>query len=311
MVASRTKARVIYNPASGGEGYDEGEVRGRLDGYELEWIETGSAEEAEEAAQEWREGLLIVAGGDGTITQVVNGLGYAGFPESVTLALLPMGTGNDLASTLAVPEDTDGAIETIRGNLVRNLDIIRVHHESDENRFLINVATGGIGAQTADAADDETKQRWGKAAYLISALETARDFDVQDVQLTLDGEERKVRAVNIAVGNGRYAGGGWPAAPRANPEDGLIDLVIIEDVGVSGILALTPAALKKNDYLDRKGVFFARAKEIRIDTEPSEFEFTVDGESIGKVPVEFIIMPKALKMIVGSEYTPETPKSEA
>ena len=305
MTESRTKARVIYNPASGGEGYNQEEVRRRLDGYELEWIETGSAEEAENAAQEWTEGLLIVAGGDGTITRIVNGLGRAGFPESVTLALLPMGTGNDLASTLAVPEDTDGAIETIQGDLVRELDIIRVHHEGDENRFLINVATGGIGARTTDEADDEMKQRWGKAAYFVSALETARDFDVQEVRLTLDGEERQVRAVNIAVGNGRYAGGGWPAAPRANPEDGLIDLVIIEDVGVSGILTLIPAALSDSDYLDREGVFFVRAKEIRIDTESSDFEFTVDGEVIGEVPVEFTIMPGALKVVVGAEYVPE------
>ena len=305
MTESRTKARVIYNPASGGDGYNQEEVRRRLDGYELEWIETGSAEEAEEAAREWTEGLLVVAGGDGTITQVVNGLGRAGFPESVTLALLPTGTGNDLAATLAVPEDTDGAVETIRGDIVRNLDIIRVRHESDENRFLINVATGGIGARTTDEADDETKQRWGKAAYLVSSLETLRDFDAQDVRLTLDGEERVVRAVNIAVGNGRYAGGGWPAAPRANPEDGLIDLVIIEDVGRLGILALTPQALADSDYLDRDGVSFARAKEIRIETESSAFEFTVDGESIGKVPVEFIIMPGALKVMVGAEYVPE------
>ena len=304
MAAFRTKARVIYNPASGGEGYGPGEVRRRLGGYEVEWVETGSAEEAETAAREWTEGLLVVAGGDGTITQVVNGLGRAGFPESVTLALLPMGTGNDLASTLAVPEDTDGAVETIRGDLIRNLDIIRVRHDGDEDRFLINVATGGVGARTTDEADDEMKRRWGRMAYLMSALETARDFDVQEVRLTLDGEERKIRAINVAVGNGRYAGGGWPAAPRANPEDGLIDLVIIEDVGRSGILALTPAALADSDYLDREGVFFARAEEIQVRTEPSEFEFTADGEVIGRAPVEFIIIPHALKVVVGSEYVP-------
>lgn len=304
MAASRIKARVIYNPASGGEGCDPGEVRRRLEGYEIEWVETGSAEEAENAAREWTEGLLVVAGGDGTISQVVNGLGRAGFPESVTLALLPMGTGNDLAATLAVPEDTDGAVETIRGGLVRNLDIVRVRHEGDEDRFLINVATGGVGARTTGEADDEMKRRWGRMAYLMSALETARDFDVQDVRLTLDGEERRIRAVNVAVGNGRYAGGGWPAAPKANPEDGLIDLVVIEDVGLSGILALTPAGLADSDYLDRKGIFFARAKEIRIETRPSEFEFTVDGEVIGRAPVEFIVIPQVLKVVVGPEYVP-------
>ncbi|MDQ4106042.1 MAG: diacylglycerol kinase family lipid kinase, partial [Actinomycetota bacterium] len=91
----------------------------------------------------------------------------------------------------------------------------------------------------------------------------------------------------------------------ANPEDGLIDLVIIEDVGLPEVLALTPAALAKSDYLDKDGVFFARAKEIRVNTEPSSLEFTVDGEVIGNEPVEFTVMPRALKVVVGAEYVPE------
>lgn len=305
MVASRTKARAICNPTSGGGGYDPEEVRRRLDAYDLEWLETGSAEEAESAAREWREGLLVVAGGDGTITRVVNGLGRAGFPEDVTLAFLPTGTGNDLASTLAIPEDPDDAVSTIRKGRVRKLDVIRVRPAGAKDQFLVNAATGGVGALTADTVDDGMKRRWGKLAYLRAALEVARDFEVQAVRLTLDGVEREVRAVNVAVGNGRYAGGGWPAAPRANPEDGLIDLVIIEDVGLPEILALTPAALARSDYLDREGVFFARAKEIRIDTEPSDFEFTVDGEVIGSEPVEFTIVPRTLKVVVGAGYVPE------
>ncbi len=305
MTASRIKARAICNPASGGGGYDPEDVRRRLDDYELEWIETGSAEEAESAAQEWTEGLLMVAGGDGTITQVVNGLGRAGFPEAVTLALLPTGTGNDLAATLAIPEDPDEAVATIQNDRVRELDVIRVRFEGKADQFLVNVATGGIGARTTDMADGEMKRRWGKMAYLRAALEVARHFEVQEVRLTLDGVEREVRAVNVAVGNGRYAGGGWPAAPRANPEDGLIDLVIIEDVGLPEVLALTPAALARSDYLDRDGVFFTRAKEIRVDTEPSDFEFTVDGEVIGTEPVEFTVMPQTLKVVVGPEYVPE------
>lgn len=302
----RTKARVIYNPTSGGSGFDPQEIYRRLDGYELEWIETGSAEETENAARERSEGLLIVAGGDGTITKVVNGLGRAGFPESVTLALLPRGTGNDLASTLAVPEDEEGAVETIRSGKTRELDIIRVRHEGDEDRFLINVATGGVGAHVTAEADDEMKRRWGKMAYLMSALKSARDFEAQKMRLDLDGVERKVRAINVAIGNGRYAGGGWPATPRANPEDGLIDLVVIEDEGLPEILALTPEALIGSDYLDREGVYFDRAKEIRVETGPSEFEFTVDGEVIGRAPVEFTILPGALKVIVGTEYAQET-----
>jgi diacylglycerol kinase (ATP) len=305
MAESRTKARAICNPASGGGGYDPDEVRRQLDGYDLEWIVTGSAEEAESAAREWTEGLLIVIGGDGTITRVVNGLGQGGFPEAVTLALLPRGTGNDLAATLAIPENPEDAVQMIRDNRVRKLDVIQVHFEGEEDQFLINVATGGTAARTTDMVDEKMKRRWGKMAYFRAALEVALDLEAQKVLLTLDGVEHEVHAVSVAVGNGRYAGGGWPATPRANPEDGLIDLVIIEDVGISGILALTPKALADSDYLDREGIFFARAREIRMDIEPSDFEFTVDGEVIGSEPVEFNIMPQALKMVVGEGYVPE------
>jgi diacylglycerol kinase (ATP) len=111
--------------------------------------------------------------------------------------------------------------------------------------------------------------------------------------------------VNIAVGNCRYAGGGWPAAPRANPEDGLLDLVIIEDVGLKEILALTPTALAKADYLDKEGIFSARAKKIYVETQPGGLEFNADGELIGDEPADFEVIPHTLKVIVGPDYVPE------
>ncbi len=114
MEASKARARVICNPSSGGGRSDVGRLRAELGSFEADWVDTGSKEDAVEAAREWRDGLLIVAGGDGTINEVVNGLGQAGFPEGVTLALLPSGTGNDLAATLAVPENPDEAGDVIR-----------------------------------------------------------------------------------------------------------------------------------------------------------------------------------------------------
>ena len=96
------KARAICNPASSGGGYDPTELRREIEGYELEWVTTQSPGDAREAAKEWRGGLLVVVGGDGTISEVVNGLGQAGFPAGVTLAILPAETGNDLAATLAL-----------------------------------------------------------------------------------------------------------------------------------------------------------------------------------------------------------------
>jgi diacylglycerol kinase (ATP) len=247
----------------------------------------------------------MVAGGDGTINEVVNGLGNAGFPEGVTLAILPAGTGNDLAATLAIPEDPAEAVAVLRQNRVRTLDAARVRSEGLDDKFFVNVATGGMGAEVSGAADAEMKGRWGKLTYLRASLEVAREYDAQEVTLTLDGAERKLRAVNLAIGNCRYAGSGWLAAPRANPEDGLLDLVVIEDVGVQEVLKLAPTVLAASDYLDKEGVFFARAKEIRVEASPGSLEFTVDGEVIGTEPAVFAVMPKALKVVVGPGYAPE------
>jgi diacylglycerol kinase (ATP) len=301
----RPKARVICNPTSGGGAYDPHEIRDELDGMDIEWIQTEGPGDAAEAAQDWRAGLLIVAGGDGTINDAVNGLGKAGFPEGVTLGILPAGTGNDLAATLEIPNDADLAEDVIRQNRVRTLDVARVKSEGVGERFFINVATGGLGAEISDANEGEFKKRWGKLSYLRASLEVAKDFDVRELTLYLDGEPREVRAVNVVVGNCRYAGGGWLAAPKANPEDGLLDVVIIEKLGLADVLQLAPQSLARSDYLDKEGVFSARAKEIRVETQPPGLEFTADGEVIGDEPAEFSVIPHALKVVVGPEYVPE------
>ncbi|HEX4991807.1 MAG TPA: diacylglycerol kinase family protein [Rubrobacteraceae bacterium] len=305
MEGSKMRARVICNPSSGGGKCEPDTVREALGGLEIEWIDTEGAGDAQEAAGGWERGLLIVVGGDGTVNEVVNGLGRAGFPEEVTLAILPMGTGNDLAATLAIPDGIEEAQEVIRQNRVRVLDVARVRSEGVGERFFINVATGGYGAETSGLADEELKGRWGKLAYLRASLETAQRFEVRDVRVILDDEERTMRAVNVAVGNCRYAGGGWLAAPRANPEDGLLDLVVIEDIGLKEALALAPAALARSDYLGAEGVFSARAKKIQVQTEPGGLDFTADGEVIGDEPVEFEIIPHVLNVIVGPDYVAE------
>jgi diacylglycerol kinase (ATP) len=301
----KSKARVICNPTSGGGAYDPDEIRNELDGLEVDWVQTEGPEDAIGAAEEWREGLLLVAGGDGTVNDVVNGLGRAGFPEGVTLGILPAGTGNDLAATLAVPDDPELAEDVIGQKRERRLDVARVRSEGVGERFFINVATGGLGAEISNANDEELKKRWGKLSYLRASLEVARNFDVRELSLYLDGEEHRVKAVNIAVGNCRYTGGGWPATPKANPEDGLLDVVVIETLGAGELFNLAPAVLAESSYLDKEGVLFVRAKEIRVETQPPGLEFTADGEVIGNEPAQFSVLPQTLKVIVGPEYVPE------
>ena len=304
-MVGRPRARVIFNPCSGGGVQSPEDLRRELDRYELDWVETGGAGDAIEAAREWREGLLVVAGGDGTINDVVNGIGRAGFPEGVTLGILPAGTGNDLAETLCIPDDPDAAEKIIRQGRVRTLDVARVRSGEIGERFFINVATGGLGAEISDANVGELKERWGRLSYLRASLEVAKDFDVRELDLYLDGERHEVRAVNVVVGNCRFAGGGWLAAPNANPEDGLLDVVVIEKLGLTDLLQLAPASMARADYVGKEGIFSARAREIRVESAPPGLEFTVDGEVVGNEPVRFSVVPGALKVIVGPDYTPE------
>src|SRR5918994_2142711 len=205
----KSKARVICNPTSRGGAYDPDEIRNQFDGLDVEWVQTEGPDDVIGAAKEWREGLLIVAGGDGTVNVVVNGLGRAGFPEDVTLGILPAGTGNDLAATLCIPEDPDLAKDVMLQNRVRKLDVARVRSEGVGERFFINAATGGLGAEISDANEGKFKKRWGKLSYLRASLEVAKGFDVRELTLYLDGEGREVEAVNVAVGNCRDTGGGW------------------------------------------------------------------------------------------------------
>ncbi|QIN78366.1 YegS/Rv2252/BmrU family lipid kinase [Rubrobacter marinus] len=309
--AEGAPVRVIHNPTSGGGAWDgEAHLRAALADRGVEWVRTGRLGEAREAAREWRDGLLLVVGGDGTVNEAVHGLGLAGFPEGVTLALLPTGTGNDLARTLTVPADPKDALETVRAGRTRVLDAARVRSGEVGERFFVNVAVGGAGEMVSEAADDESlKGRWGELAYSRAFVEVARSFHAPVVRLVVDGEERRVRALNVAVGNCRYAGGGWPAIPRANPEDGLLDLVVVEEAGLSGLLGLGRKALTGADYLGDEGVFFARGRSIRVETvPPGGFGFNADGELVGRGPVDFSVIPRALKVIVGSGYAPEPPE---
>lgn len=296
---------MICNPSSGGGDYSPDEVGEALEGFDFERVTTEKRGDAREAARSWSEGLLIVVGGDGTVNEAVNGLGLAGFPSEVTLGLLPTGTGNDLAATLCIPEDRESAVETLRGMRVRTLDSARVDSSGIGERYFLNVATGGLGAEISGVTDENSKSRWGKLAYLRDSLELARSFEVQEFSLILDGEERLVRAANVAVANCRYAGGGWLAAPAANPEDGLLDIVVIEEAGISEVLGLAPAALARSDYLDKEGVFHTRASKIEVGSKPGSLQFTADGEVIGDEPATFSVLPKSLSVVVGAEYVPK------
>ncbi len=306
----RGPVRLICNPASGGWVHEPEDLCEALGDLSPELVITRGRGDALEAACDWENGLLVVSGGDGTVNEAVNGLGKAGFPEGVTLALLPMGTGNDLAQTLEIPKDLERGAEIVQRGAVRHLDVARIRSGGVGEHFFINVATGGAGMEISEAASDpDLKRRWGRLAYLRASFDALGGHAAREARISVDGQEHRLQAVNVTVGNCRYAGGGWPVAPRANPEDGLLDLVVIEDGRLDEIMTLAPKALLRADYLEEEGVFYARGENLRVEADPG-LGFTADGELIGEEPAEFTVLPRALKVVVGPGYTPEPPVEE-
>ena len=126
------------------------------------------------------------------------------------------------------------------------------------NLFFANAAVGGGGARASEEADDKAfKDRCGKLSYLRASLEVAKSLETYEARLTVDGTQHRVRAAHLVGGNCRYAGVGWPAAPRANPEDGLLDLmVIVEDKGLSEMLTLAPQSPGSRELSGQRGRLF-------------------------------------------------------
>lgn len=259
---------------------------------------------AEAAAADYDR--VIAMGGDGTIHEVVNGLMTVDAPP--TLAIIPLGTGNDLARTLALPRDPLEALALVAEGEARALDLIRVQPTDGATRYGINAAAGGFSGQVDEELTPEMKRRWGPLAFLLGAVSALPDIEAYATRIAFNDEApTAVDAFNIVVANGRTAGGGKPVAPVANPEDGLLDVVTIEE-GTLAALSQVAAQLVAGTYLDHPLVTHRRVRSVRVEASPGMW-FNVDGELLTNEPVTFEAVPQALPVVVGPAYqaTPPAP----
>ncbi|NBB85077.1 MAG: YegS/Rv2252/BmrU family lipid kinase [Bacteroidetes bacterium] len=259
---------------------------------------------AEAAAADYDR--VIAMGGDGTIHEVVNGLMTAEAPPA--LAIVPLGTGNDLARTLALPTDPLEALALVAEGEARALDLIRVQPTDGATRYAINAAAGGFSGQVDEELTPEMKRRWGPLAFLLGAVSALPDIEAHDTRMAFDGEEpAAVDAFNVVVANGRMAGGGKPVAPVANPEDGKLDVVTVH-AGTLVELSQVAAQLVAGTYLGHPLVTHRRARSVRVEASPGMW-FNVDGELLTNEPVTFEAAPQALSVVVGPAYqaVPPTP----
>lgn len=295
-------ACVIINPRAGSaQQWDT--LRHQLETLgPIDILETKAAGDAGKHAREAVQnhcGLVIAAGGDGTIHEVINGM--MPDPGDTALGVLPLGTGNDLRRTLGIPDQPPAAIKTIAERRMIRMDLIRVKFAGEEF-YCHNVASGGFTGQMDEVMTDELKSRWGPLAYMRGAIGTLPDLTRYKTRIRYDGSAwQPVTAMNVIVANGRTAGGGVVVASHADPTDGLLDVVIVR-TGTAIEFAGVAARLLAGDYIKSDLVTHRTARRVEIESKPGMW-FNIDGELKGNEPFVFTIVPQAINVIVGAEFS--------
>lgn len=293
---SRLRARIVLNPQAG-NAEDIGGVEGALRlwrgrGWEVELIPTAYAghaiELARDAAQQGYD-LVVAAGGDGTVNEVVNGIART----RTALGVLPVGTGNVWVRELKLPlRPLDAAANLADGHVI-NLDLGMANE-----RYFLLMAGVGFDAAVTSAVRPAAKRRLGLFAYLVQALMTARTTRGTRVRITLDGRSVKGRVLMVVIGNSRLYGGFLQITHHANLTDGLLDVAVIkgEDVRVAPLHILSILLRRYNLNPDMD---YYRAREVEI-TSTTPLEVQVDGDPLGVTPMTFRVAPGALRALVPS-----------
>lgn len=225
----------------------------------------------------------VVGGGDGTINAAALGVIEAGLP----LGILPLGTANDLARTLSIPFDLDGAAGVIAQGRTRRIDLGIVNGEP-----FFNVASIGLSAELAQKLTRTIKRRFGRLGYAIVAfkvLAQARPFHATIISET---ESARVRTLQIAVGNGRFYGGGNAVEKDAAIDDQHLDLYSLE-LERAWKLALMARSFRSGQHGAWREVRAVKAQEFDIRTR-KPMPVNADGEIVTRTPAHFSIRPNAV-----------------
>lgn len=286
------RALLIVNPKSrqGAEAeLDEGVESLRRAGMTVEHLTSHGAEESQEAVRQRRDSinLVVMAGGDGTIRSMAGTLLECG----LALGILPLGTANDLARSIGVPEQLDEAFAVLARNHRRRIDVGEVngHH-------FFNVANMGLGVHVTEELDGQAKKRWGVFSYLRALFRAIARQDRFTARINLDGEEVRLRSMQLAVGNGRFYGGGNVIHEQASIDNGLLCLYSIRPLHVREFLVLAPLLRNGRQHTDQR-VYCATGREIQISTGSRKMEVHADGEPLTRTPAHFRISPGALEVV--------------
>ncbi|MEI6061013.1 MAG: diacylglycerol kinase family protein [Bacteroidota bacterium] len=249
---------------------------------------------------------IIVVGGDGTLNEVVNGIfTQAHVPTNeITLAMIPVGTGNDWCRTFGIPGDYKQAIKLITRQEIFVQDTGAIKYISSEGgektRYFINMAGMGFDALVAKKTNKQKDQ--GKSSpmsYVVNIFASLFSYTSTKVTILLDSGKEASDIFSMSVGICQYNGGGMKQAPDALPDDGLFDLTLIKPIGKFKIIR-NIIKLFDGSFTNLPEVSTFRSSKIIIHSEPPMY-MEADGESLGHTPFVFNILPRSLNVVSGLE----------
>jgi len=299
-------ARIIVNPVAGAgrtaREWPRIKDLFRGQGLRFEHDETeapGHAIElAKDAANKGYETIISI-GGDGTIHEIVNGMYAVGSTKDVNLGIVCTGTGSDYARTIGIPRRFEEACRRLSEPKKRTVDLGAIEYSNNgkkTERVFVNFAGMGFDAEIVRRTTRSFKALGSTLSYLLGVFTTLVSYRNREINMIIDGEESMKKVCAVIASNGRYAGGGMFAAPDADPSDGLLDLMIIGDIGKVDLIRSLPS-IYKGTHASHPKVTMMRAREVEIPSEQS-LSLQADGELLGILPARFRIIPSALNLMV-------------
>jgi YegS/Rv2252/BmrU family lipid kinase len=303
---------ILANPVSGGDkaARDRAKIQAALaaEGIRGEWQETlcpgdGSRLASEAAAAGWRR--ILVVGGDGSVHDAVNGLlAQETLPASeVLLGIIPTGTGCDWAKTYGIPGNYRKAAALLRQPKAVRQDAGRIQllkgEEVIDEIFFNNVSGLAFDGFVVQKTKGLSKSgAGGTFFYLAGVLRCLFSYPVSEVEVRGEGLAWQGRALCVNVGICRYNGGGMQLVPEALPDDGLLDITVIEDIGPGGVLRNLYRLYNGSLYRHPR-VHHFRSPWAEVEALPGAVPLEADGELLGFAPCRFEVMPGALRLVSG------------
>ncbi len=294
------RARIIYNPTSGREAFKKElpNVLQKLEqaGYEASAHATtceGDAIDAARIAVERRYEVVIAAGGDGTINEVINGLAEQSYRPK--LGIIPVGTTNDLARAIHVPRNIQAAVDIIVQNNTRNLDVGRVN-----DKYFINIAGGGKITELTYEVPSKMKTVLGQLAYYLKGMEMLPSIRPSKVKISFDDQVIEEEIMLFLVSNSNSVGGFEKLAPEARMDDGLFDLLILKKTNIAEFIRIVTLVLRGN-HLDNDKVIYTRTNSVSVETE-EKMQLNLDGEFGGLLPGKFVNLYQHIEFFVPEDF---------